>query len=627
MEIRASRNRELLFWLAAVTAAIGLFLAARPAIQEAPGATAEFEAHDVMIPMRDGVKLHTAVYSPRQAAGPLPIILSRTPYGIAGAPQSLRGRYKELAADGYIFAFQDIRGRYMSEGAFVMMRPVRDRADPKSIDEATDAYDTVDWLVKNVPGNNGRVGLLGVSYDGWLTAMAMLEPHPALRAVSPQAPPADMWLGDDFFHNGAFRLSYGFEYSTRMETSRRQEQFEFDRYDTFDWYLDLGPLANVNANYLKGRIPTWNDFVAHPAYDDFWKRQTLVPYLTAVRVPTLNVAGWWDQEDFFGPLRVYEALEAHDDARRNFLVVGPWNHGGWNRVGSDDGRLGDIDFGSPTGKYFRAEIQAPWFAFYLKDKGAPPTFEAITFEAGATAWRTWEAWPPAARTSPRNLYFRAGRKISFDAPADTGKEACDTYLSDPDHPVPYRHRPVQPTYFSGGSGWSTWLLEDQRFVDRRPDILSWETGALEQDMTIAGRVEAHLFASTTGSDSDWVVKLIDVYPEKMPGDGKLAGRQLMVSNEVFRGRYRKSFERPEPVPPNEIVSYVIDLHTQNYCFKKGHRIMVQVQSTWFPIIDRNPQTFVPNIFTARAEDFKAATQRIFRTAKCPSQVVVPAVIR
>jgi uncharacterized protein len=617
-------KRNSLLLLLGVCAAVALvsFLTARPPGREQPDPAAEFDVREVMIPMRDGIKLHTAIYAPRQLPAPLPIILLRTPYGISGAPQSLRGRYKELADDGYIFAFQDIRGRYTSEGTFVMIRPVRDRRIPGSVDEATDAYDTIGWLIENVTGNNGRVGMLGVSYDGWLTAMALVEPHPALKAVSPQAPPADMWLGDDFFHNGAFRLSYGFEYAARMETTKQQFNFEFDRYDTFDWYLALGPLSNVNAKYLLGKIPTWNDFVAHPAYDEFWKRQTIVPHLAAARVPTLNVAGWWDQEDFYGPLRVYEALEAHDDKSLNFLVVGPWNHGGWN---GDGDRLGDIEFGTATGRHFRANIQAPWFAHYLKDKGPAAKAEAVTFEAGANAWRTWEAWPPKSRTAAKNLYFREGGRVSFDAPRETGDAAFDSYVSDPDHPVPYRHRPVQPTYFSWGSGWSAWLAEDQRFVDDRPDVLSWETVPLEEDLSIAGKIEARLFASTTGSDSDWVVKLIDVYPEKTPADWKLAGRQLMVANEVFRGRYRKSFERPEPVPASAVVPYVIGLHTQNYCFRKGHRIMVQVQSTWFPIIDRNPQTFVPNIFEAKPEDFRAATQRVYRSANQASHVVLPVV--
>ena len=585
----------------------------------------EFDIREVLIPMRDGIKLHTMICTPKQMAQPLPIIMSRTPYGIAGSVNRLRGSYKELADDGYIFAFQDIRGRFGSEGTFVMQRPVRDRQDPKSIDEATDAYDTVEWLIANVPSNNGRVGQLGVSYDGWLTAMAMLEPHPALRAVSPQASPADMWLGDDFFHNGAFRLSYGFEYATSMESSKQTESFRFDRYDTFDWYLALGALSNVNANYLHGKIPTWNDFVAHPSYDDFWKRQTLVPYLTSVRVPTLNVAGWWDQEDFYGPLRIYEVLEKHDDMNLNFLIVGPWNHGGWYR--GDGSTLGQIKFGSPTGSYFREKIQAPWFAYYLKDKGERPGFEAVTFEAGANAWRTWDDWPPKLATTEKNLYFHPDRRLSFEPPVESTKADFDSYVSDPDHPVPYRHRPVQATYFPYGSSWSTWLVDDQRFVDDRGDVLSWESAPLEEDIPIAGKIVAHLFASTTGSDSDWIVKLIDVFPESMPEDWRMAGYQLMVANEIFRGRYHRSFERPQPIPPNEVMAYTIDLHTQNYCFKKGHRIMVQVQSTWFPLVDRNPQTFVPNIFEARAEDFQVVTQRIYRSPGYASHVTVPVVRR
>jgi putative CocE/NonD family hydrolase len=614
------RNRLVL--VLGLLAAVCVWRTAEPQDAKKPSPDQKLDVREVMIPMRDGVKLHTLILSPKTIVEPLPIIMSRTPYGIAGSARRLGGSYKELADDGYIFVFQDIRGRFGSEGTFVMQRPVRDRSDARSIDEATDAYDTVAWLIANVPGNNGRAGQLGVSYDGWLTAMAMLEPHPALRAVSPQASPADMWLGDDFFHNGAFRLSYGFEYATAMESSKVTESFTFDRYDTFAWYLALGPLPNVNSVYLHGKIPTWNDFVAHPSYDEFWKRQTLIPHITSVRVPTLSVAGWWDQEDFFGPLRIFDALEAHDSGNQSFLVVGPWNHGGWGGGGS---ALGSVKFGSPTGDYFRKEIQAPWFAFYLKDKGKPPAFEAVTFEAGANAWRTWKEWPPRSRTQDRNLYFQPGGRLSFTAPEDKKEDAFDSYLSDPDHPVPYRHRPVQATYFPYGSKWSTWLVEDQRFVDDRSDVLSWESAPLESDMAVAGRIFAHLFASTSGSDSDWIVKLIDVYPEKMPEDWTMAGYELMVANEVFRGRYRRSFERPEPIPPGKVEKYVIDLHTQDYCFKKGHRIMVQVQSTWFPLIDRNPQTFVPNIFEAKSGDFKTATQRIYRSAEHASHLTMPVV--
>lgn len=611
------------FRIVAVFAA--LMLAASGVRPQATDGAAAYDSKEVMIPMRDGVRLHTLIFTPKESTQAMPVILARTPYGIARSARTLAGAYKEMADDGYIFAFQDIRGRYGSEGTFVMQRPARDRSDPRAIDEGTDTYDTIEWLLENVANHNGRVGMLGVSYGGWLTAMALIEPHPALRAASPQASPADMWLGDDFHHNGAFRLSYGFEYAARMETSKEQANFEFDRYDTYEWYLALGPLANVNARYLHGEIPTWNDFVAHPDYDEFWKRQTLVPHLTSVRVPTLNVAGWWDQEDFFGPMRIYEALEQHDARGQNFLVVGPWNHGGWN---SPEGRrLGAIDFGSPTAKYFREQIQAPWFAFLLKDRGKPDQPEARTFEAGANQWRSWNSWPPRSGTVARNLYFRENGKLSFEPPADSGRAAFDEYVSDPAHPVPYRQRPIQATYFPGGSGWPVWLVEDQRFVDDRPDVLSWESDPLEEDVAIAGRITAHLFASTSGSDSDWIVKLIDVYPERYPQDWKLAGYQLMVANEVFRGRYRRSFERPEPIPPNEVLPYTIDLHTQNYRFRSGHRIMVQVQSTWFPLIDRNPQTFVPNIFEARAEDYRRATQRIYRSAKFPSRVSVPVVVR
>jgi putative CocE/NonD family hydrolase len=464
--------------------------------------------------------------------------------------------------------------------------------------------------------------MLGVSYDGWTTIMGAIEPHPALKAISPQASPADMWLGDDFHHNGAFRLSYAFEYATMMESGRNVKNFEFDRYDTFDWYLSLGPLSAVNRKFLRESIPTWNDYVRHPDYDQFWKRQTLVPHIRSATVPTLNVAGWWDQEDFYGPLRIYEALERHDMAGNNYLVVGPWNHGGWTRDGTS---LGPIPFGSDTAAYFRDKVQAPFFAHFLKDKGARDYPEALTFEAGSNRWRTWSQWPPAKETRTVGLYFGPGEVLGVDTPPPAGASGFDSYVSDPAHPVPYRQRPIQPTYFPGGSKWSTWLVEDQRFVDDRPDVLSWETAPLTSDMTIAGEVVAKLFASTTGTDADWIVKLIDVYPERYPENWALAGYQLMVSNEVFRGRYRQSFETPAPIPAGRIQDYTFSLHTQNYTFKAGHRVMVQVQSTWFPIIDRNPQTFTKSIFDAEEKDFVRATHRVYRSARYPSRVEVPLV--
>jgi putative CocE/NonD family hydrolase len=582
-----------------------------------------FQVRDVIIPMRDGVRLHAKIFTPTDQREVLPIVMNRTPYGVDDAAGNFRSYMKALADDGYVFVFEDIRGKYGSEGTFVMQRPARAPGDTAGIDEGTDTYDTIEYLLKNVPMNNGRVGMLGVSYDGWTTIMGALEPHPALRAISPQASPADMWLGDDFHHNGAFRLSYGFEYAAMMESGKDVEQFAFDRYDTFDWYLALGPLSNVNAKFLHGKIPTWNDYVAHPDYDAFWKRQTLIPYIRGVKVPTLNVAGWWDQEDFYGPIRIYDALEPHDASRVNYLVVGPWNHGGW--AGGTGERLGAIPFGTQTATYFRDQIQAPFFAYYLKGKGKLDLPEALTFQAGANTWKRWNAWPPKQDTSDRAIYFGPNETLSFDKPAAADDGAFDSYVSDPAHPVPYRRRPIQATYFSGGSGWPTWLVEDQRFVERRADVLDWETAPLDRDVTIAGEVVAHLFASTTGSDADWIVKLIDVYPEQYPTNWALAGYELMVSNEVFRGRYRESFEKPQAIAPGAVLEYAFSLHTQDYTFLKGHRIMVQVQSTLFPIIDRNPQTFVPNIFEATPADFQLTTERVYRSARYPSHVVLPVV--
>ncbi|AHG93622.1 hydrolase CocE/NonD family protein (plasmid) [Gemmatirosa kalamazoonensis] len=574
---------------------------------------ASYEPREVMIPMRDGVRLHTLIFTPKSQTGDLPIILNRTPYGIAGARASFGGSIAELADEGYVFVFQDIRGRFTSEGQFVMLRPPMHRKDPKAIDESTDTYDTIDWLLKNVPRNNGRVGMLGVSYPGWLTVMAMLDPHPALKAVSPQASPASMFLGDDFHHNGAFRLAYGFEYAAMMEGGKELTPFQFDKADAYSWYLGLGSLATVNDSVFKRSRPTWNDFAAHPNFDAFWQREALMQYLDRVTVPTLNVAGWWDQEDFYGPIKIYETLEPHDTKHLNYLVVGPWNHGGWR--GRSGQTLGPLDFGSPTAKYYREKIEAPWFAYWLKDKGTLDLAEATTFEAGANAWRRHDAWPPKTNVTSRRLYFQANGKLGFEPPRDTGR-VFDAYVSDPNKPVPYRARPIKPT-FGAGSTWSTWLVDDQRFVQDRPDVAAWESAPLPEDLVLSGDVVAKLFAATTGTDADWVVKLIDVYPED---DAKLGGYQLMVANDVFRGRFRSSFEHPQAIAPDVPQEYTIDLHTQSYRFLKGHRLRVQVQSTWFPLIDRNPQTFVPNIFAAKDADFRAATQRVFRSKGAASYV-------
>jgi uncharacterized protein len=608
------------FAATSLTASLTASLAAQPAAPRDSGFDAtKYVRTSADIRMRDGVTLHVEVFRPSEPHTPLPFLFQRTPYGVAGTAARLTGSYKELAEEGYIFVFQDIRGRYRSGGTFVMQRPPKPVDAPRdAIDEITDTNDSIDWLLASIPGNNGRVGMLGVSYDGWTAAMGMLGGHSALRAVSPQASPADMWIGDDFHHNGAFRLSYGFEYAWMTEATRENSQFDFDRYDTYDWYLELGPLANIQQRVLKERtLPTWTDFTQHPDYDAFWQRQAMRGNLTRVTVPTLNVAGWWDQEDFYGPLLIYDELEKRDRDARNFLVVGPWRHGGWS--GGPGQTLGRIDFGSPTGAYFRARIQAPFFAHYLKDRGTPRRAEATVFESGSNQWREFDAWPPRDAVT-RSLFFHAGGRLSFDAPSASGRDAFDEYVSDPAKPVPYRPRPIEPTYHPRGSGWSTWLLEDQRFVHGRPDVLSWVTEPLTEDVVLAGEITARLFASTTGQDADWVVKLIDVYPDDYPANFRLGGFQLMVANDVFRGRYHQSFEKPVALVPNAVTPFTIDLHSQSYRFLKGHRIMVQVQSTWFPIIDRNPQTWVPSIFEAKAEDFRTQTHRIWRTPQQASRV-------
>ena len=608
--------------------AVGAFLtAALPAQQNAAPPRydrAKYEHSSADIPMRDGLKLHVEIFWPTNATEPLPFLFQRTPYGVGGAGMQIANSYKDLAEDGYIFVFQDIRGRYKSEGTFVMQRPPRPVDAPAAaIDEGTDTYDTIEWLLKNVPKHNGRVGMLGVSYDGWTAAMGMLGAHPALRAVSPQASPADMFIGDDFHHNGAFRLSYGFEYAYLTEATKENSDFAFDRYDTYEWYLNVGPLSNIQAKVLKDKkLPSWTDFAEHPNYDAFWQRQAMKPYLTRVTVPTLNVAGWWDQEDFYGPVTIYRELEKHDRQNRNFLVVGPWRHGGWS--GGPGQKLGKIDFGSPTGEYYRSKIQAPFFAYYLKDHGNLAQPEATVFESGSNRWRTFDSWPPTNAVT-KSLYFHAGGTLSFDPPSASEGSTNDSFVSDPARPVPYRPRPIEPTYYPKGSGWYTWLLEDQRFVQGRPDVLTWETAALATDVVIAGEITARLFASTTGQDADWVVKLIDVYPEDYPPDFKLGGYQFMIANDVFRGRFWKSFEKPVPLVPNAVTPFAIDLHTQSYRFQKGHKIMVQVQSTWFPIIDRNPQTWVPNIFLARAGDYRAQTHRVWRTPTQASRVEIQTV--
>jgi putative CocE/NonD family hydrolase len=585
-----------------------------------------YERRDAMIPMRDGAQLYTEIYTPRNAKGPLPFLMERTPYearsGLTHFRPTANGYstrlydHQELAREGYIFVFQDLRGRFRSTGEYQTLRPPRDRSKPGSIDESTDTYDTIDWLVKNVPGNNGRVGVLGISYGGFTSMRAMLEPHPALKATSPQASCADMFVGDDWHHNGAFRLDYSFRWLSSMERGKGRNAWDFGKNDSYDWFLELGPLSAVNERLFQGRVPSWTLFVEHPNNDEYWEKEMcgVLPFIHDLPVPTLTVAGWFDAEDFYGPLAIYKKLETFDRKNWNYLVIGPWTHGGW--VIYDQGnKILDVDFGSNTAQYFREQIQAPWFAHWLKDKGALKLPGVLAFQTGSNKWESFDAWPPRVATTPRKLYLQEGGKLSFVPPSATGA-SYDQYVSDPSNPVPYRRRPIH-----GGEGWPEWQAQDQRpLVQGRADVLTWQSEPLREDLTITGDIMAHLVASTTGTDSDWIVKLIDVYPEA--AGSPTSGYELMVAGEVFRARFRESFSRPVAVVANKPTEYAFSLRDRDHRFLKGHRIMVQVQSTWFPLIDLNPQTFVPNIFEARASDFQKATQRIYRSRDRPSYIAL-----
>lgn len=581
----------------------------------------KYQVVETMVPMRDGVKLQTQLWEPIGVTHRVPIILERTPYGIFPTDKkTYRGLFGSggylswFGNDAYIFVVQNIRGRFKSQGHFVLNRPP---CSPKPcVDETTDAYDTVAWLVEHVPNNNGKVGMMGTSYDGLLVVLAALHPHPALKAVSEQASPVDLFLNDDFHHNGAFRLSYGFEYSALLETSSSANtHFAFNKYDTYEWYLDLGPLSNANARYLHGRMPTWNGFIAHPNYDAYWKRQSLIQYLTNPTLPNLNVDGWWDQEDLWGPQEIYTAYRRNDPHGTQYFVAGPWNHGGWDSGPGD--ALAAVKFGSDTGRYYRTHVLAPWFRYWLYGAPSLGIARATVFETGANRWRSYSRWP--VRSTTMKLYLRPHGGLSFDHPS-AGDAAFDSYISDPADPVPYRMRPISPTYPT--PPWRYWLVQDQRFVDHRPDVLTYETPPLKREITIAGDVAADLFASTTGSDSDWVVKLIDVQAEDK---SSVAGYQLMINQEIMRARFRNSFETPEALIPGQITEYKIDLHMNDHVFLRGHRIMVQLQSTWFPLYDRNPQTFVPNIYLAKASDYVTATQRVYHSQDAPSSILLPVV--
>jgi putative CocE/NonD family hydrolase len=576
----------------------------------------DYMRSEAMIPMRDGVKLHVVILRPvgsETSGEALPFLMQRTPYGVAGASSTgVNSGKPELAASGYIFVFGDIRGRYESEGKFVMNRPIVAHTTKNNVDETTDTRDTIDWLLKNVPNNNGKVGVLGVSYPGFLAMSAGIDAHPAVKAISPQAPMTNVWLGDDFFHNGAFRETYGFDYVQQLEAQKTDARVQ-SKEDNFDFFLRNVNFAGAADAAKMENLPTAKIFLTQPAYTKFWQDMAVERHLTKVEVPTLEVGGWWDQEDMWGTQAEYAALKPHDSKDEVFMVLGPWNHGGW---GPTTRHLGVLDFGAATGDQYRKTIEAPFFEKYLKGKTGFDLTGVASFRTGVNKWERYEAWPPKQGFKEAKLYLTSNGGLGMAAPAD-GVKAAASYTADPANPVPYRNRPIQSTY-GDGSKWRTWLVEDQRFVSGRKDLANFSTQVLEKDFTVTGDVVADLFAATTGTDGDFVVKLIDVYPDDAPAP--MAGYQLMIVDEIFRGRYQKSFETPDALTAGKVTEYKWSLHGADHTFLKGHRMMVEVQSTWFPLYDRNPQTFVPNIMTAPAGAYKKQTVSIYGSEKYPSHL-------
>ena len=583
---------------------------------------AHYRKQEVRIPMRDGVLLFTAIYTPREP-GPFPVLLNRTPYGIGpygedAFPEQL-GPSEELARDGFIFVYQDVRGKMMSEGAFREMTPL---LDGRGVDEATDAWDTIEWILKQVPGHNGRVGAWGISYPGFYAACALVGAHPALKAVSPQAPISDLFAGDDDHHNGALFLAQTFWFDgvyampRPQPTSLEPEPPAFTRFhpDGYQFFLDLGPLPHADARFFHGQVQVWTDEMAHGADDAYWQARDLRPHLKDIRPAVLTVGGWFDPEDLFGTLQVHQRA-----ALRDVLVMGPWDHGGWSE--GDGDRLGDARFVSATAAYYRAQVEAPFFRHHLKGAPDPGLPKALVFETGTNQWRRFSAWPPPG-VQPTPLYLQEGGGLGFQAPRAASGE--DAFVGDPAHPVPY-------TAGTEAQVSSAFMVEDQRFAARRPDVLVYQTPVLTAAVTVAGPVQARLQVSTRGTDADWVVKLIDVLPGEA-GDpepagggnlgGTLGGCQRLVRAEVMRGKFRRSLETPEPFAPGQPTPVTFTLNDICHTFRPGHRIMVQIQSSWFPLVDRNPQVFM-DIYHARDQDFRRAEHRVYRNAALPSCIILP----
>jgi putative CocE/NonD family hydrolase len=589
---------------------------------------ANYTKHEYMVPMRDGVKLFTIVYAPRDTSRAYPFILFRTPYSIRpyepDAYRAVLGPSREFDRDGYIFVYQDVRGKFRSEGEFEVMKPFKPvKRGPNDVDESSDTYDTIEWMLANLHRNNGRVGMWGISYPGWQVVMGMMNAHPALKAASPQASPSDMFIGDDFHHNGAFRLMYAFSWLAGNARTRTagpatggNQPFSYGTPDGYRFFMEAGAPARIDSLYFQGQVPAWNDFMKHPNYDQYWQAQNALKDLGTVPadLPILNVAGWFDAEDFYGPLSIYYMLEKLHPRNRSVLSVGPWLHGGWNSMPGD--QLGNIRFGSQTSRYFQTEVQFPFFQCHLKDRCANEIAEATVFETGSNVWRKHESWPPKIGAA-RKLYFHPNGKLSFDPPRAAG---FDEFVHDPNKPVPFS---AEMRTTQG----HLWMIEDQRFAATRPDVLVYESDPLTEDVTIVGPILANVHGSTSGTDTDWVVKLIDVLPgdapnpEPNPANVRMGHFQMLLAGEVFRAKYRQSYEKPVAMVPNQVTHIEFDLRDRYHTFKKGHRIMVQLQSSWFPVIDRNPGVFT-DIYHAKPSDYRRTTQRIYRSPTQPSHLLV-----
>ena len=589
---------------------------------------AHYTKYEHLIPMRDGVRLFTAVYLPKDTSQSYPILFQRTPYTVAPYGSDnytvFPGSADKFLREGFIFAYQDVRGRIRSEGEFVNDRPYLPvKRGPKDVDESTDAYDTIDWLVKNIPHNNGKVGIWGISYPGFYAAMAAIDAHPALRAASPQAPVGDWFMGDDWRHNGALFLAHSFNFFLTFGRPWTEPgvmpppRFDTGTPDGYDYFLRLGPLGNINPSLFGTQAGFWKELLEHDRYDAFWQARNIRPHLKNIRPAMMSVGGWFDAEDLLGPLGVYRAAEQQSPGANNILVMGPWVHGGW--MGGDGDRLGAVSFASKTAQFYRDNIMLPFFLHHLKGKDDPKLPEACMFETGRNQWRKHDAWPPKEALE-RTLYFQAGGKLSFSPPAGEGAQAFDEYVSDPAKPVPFTSETHPGMTYN-------YMVADQRFASRRTDVLVYETAPLDADVSLAGPVECSLHVSTTGTDSDWVVKLIDVYPGTFPGPRenpagvRMGGYQQLVRGEPFRGRFRNSFEKPEPFEPGRVSKVAFVMPDIYHTFRRGHRIMVHVQSSWFPLVDRNPQKFIA-IHRAAEADFQKAAQRVYRSPQFPSSVQV-----